>query len=217
MRWYAAFCATCLLFLFSCKNDPSKRSDEVVSTAEATRKPIASEKEEAEPDLSEFTKKKEDVAQEQQKPVITPQKEEKAAPKPKPAPPKKKKKPLRYGEIKVDNLVFDAGDMTEGEVVKHKFIFENVGKAPLEIKEADASCGCTTPSIPFLAIEPGDKGYIGVDYSSVGKDGPQEATVKIKTNGKPQYVTLTIRANVSPAVKNTDLDTVKMLKDTIKN
>lgn len=114
--------------------------------------------------------------------------------KPKPKP----KTPRKRAKIKVKEPVLDVGDMMEGDVVDHRFEFENVGNAPLEILEADVTCGCTTPSVPFLAIEPGESGYIGVQYNSVGKEGPQNAEIYIKTNGTPKKVTLAIKANVKP-------------------
>ncbi len=60
--------------------------------------------------------------------------------------------------------------------------FKNTGKKTLDIKSADATCGCTQPSYPFLGVDPGEEGIIGVRYISVGKSGPQEATITVKSN-----------------------------------
>ena len=50
------------------------------------------------------------------------------------------------------------------------------------IKKADVTCGCTTPSFPFVPIAPGERGFIGVTYDSTGKLGKQKPTVTLTTN-----------------------------------
>lgn len=74
------------------------------------------------------------------------------------------------------------GKLTEGDKVEHKFFFTNTGKAPLVIKDASATCGCTYPSRPYVAIKPGEKSYIGVTFDSKGKSGQQKPTVTVVTN-----------------------------------
>jgi len=56
------------------------------------------------------------------------------------------------------------------------------GNAPLEIKSASATCGCTQPSYPFIPVEPNEQGHISVRYNSVGKEGHQKPEVSIITN-----------------------------------
>ncbi|MEL6388942.1 MAG: DUF1573 domain-containing protein [Bacteroidota bacterium] len=98
--------------------------------------------------------------------------------------------PKPSGRVKFDSLIHRLPPMTEGDVIEHRFRFQNVGAKDIEILEADVSCGCTTPSIPFLAIPPDGEGYIGVTYNSVNKSGTQEPEIKLKTSGMPKYVTL---------------------------
>jgi len=95
---------------------------------------------------------------------------------------KKTKKKKRYPKIEFDNEVYDFGEITEGDTINYNFNFKNTGKKTLDIKSTDATCGCTQPSFPFLGVEPGEKGTIGVRYISVGKSGPQEATITVKSN-----------------------------------
>ena len=96
----------------------------------------------------------------------------------------------KRSQIKFENPIYKGGEITEGDVVKHQFKFSNTGKFPLEILKAEGTCGCTVPSFPFLAIEPGGEGYIGVIYHSVGKVGEQSPEIVVTTDGIPATVTL---------------------------
>jgi len=115
--------------------------------------------------------------------------ENKKTDQPKKVGPKKKAK-KKYPIISFDSTSIHIPDMIEGDVVDLKFKFWNDGNAPLSIKEVDVTCGCTTPSIPFLDINPGDTSSIDIQYKSVGKSGLQEPEIIVKTNGKPKFTTL---------------------------
>lgn len=104
----------------------------------------------------------------------------------------KKYKPI----ITFENPVLDFGEIKAGDIVTHEFIFTNTGKTPLQIKDAVPSCGCTYPSLPFLAIEPGEQGKIGIEYNSVGKNGAQNATVTINSNATEPEFELVLKGNV---------------------
>jgi len=108
-------------------------------------------------------------------PKVTP----KAAPKPAPTPPKvADKKP----GMKFEKEVYDFGRIKPGEVIDYKFQFKNTGNAELVIENATATCGCTTPSFPFIPIAPGESGYIGVTFDSKGKIGKQKPAITLTTN-----------------------------------
>ena len=103
--------------------------------------------------------------------------------------PDKKKKPAdkkKRAIIKFDETTYKFGRIKEGEKVKHDFNFKNVGDAALVIKKVDVSCGCTFPSYPFIPIEPGETGKIGVTFNSEHKLGRQKPTVTIITNASPR-------------------------------
>ena len=103
---------------------------------------------------------------------------------PKSSPPKKKPKPI----ISFENYVYEFGEITEGDIVKHDFFFTNTGNATLIVKNSTATCGCTVPSYPFIPIEPGEKGYIGVTYNSVGKSGKQTPVITVFSNATDPVV-----------------------------
>ncbi len=115
-----------------------------------------------------------------------------------PAKPRPKPKKIAHSQIVFEETTYDFEELTSGEKTDHKFTFVNEGKAPLEIKNVHVSCGCTVPSYPFIAIEPGEEGYIGVSYNSVGKEGFQRATVRVITNDpKRKEVVLNIEGTVN--------------------
>ena len=51
-------------------------------------------------------------------------------------------------EFRFDNERHDFGELDEGPKATHEFSFTNVGKEPLIITNARASCGCTVPKWP---------------------------------------------------------------------
>lgn len=195
------FVFACVMFTSSCKSD---------------QKPSVSES--AEPDLSEFKKEKvisteeletklkeeSEVAGEQEVAeavVETPKEEAKPAPAPKKPKKRKKKKAVKYAKVKFEQLVYDFGEITEGDIVTHKFKFTNDGNAPLEFLTADPSCGCAQPTIPFLATAPGDEGQIVMTFNSVSKEGLQEPEVVLETNSKVKHITIKMVGTVKPKVK----------------
>lgn len=112
------------------------------------------------------------------------------------------KKPIiKQAKILFEEAVHDFGEITEGDIIKHKFKFKNTGNAELVIKSAYASCGCTDPSYPFMGIPPGEEGFIGLVYNSVGKDGPQKPEVTIKTNADDLSIVLFLKGIVNPKKK----------------
>ena len=60
------------------------------------------------------------------------------------------------------------------------FVFTNTGNAPLIIKDAKSTCGCTVPSFPKEPIAPGQSGKIEVKYNM--NTGPIRKTITIETN-----------------------------------
>ncbi|MEE9437775.1 MAG: DUF1573 domain-containing protein [Saprospiraceae bacterium] len=111
------------------------------------------------------------------------------------------KKTSKVAAIEFTKRKWDFGTITEGDVVEQEFKFKNTGDIPLEIFSATATCGCTRPSFPFIAIPPGKTGIIGVKYDSVGKDGDQSPSITIKANTYPQIMTLYLNGTVVPRTK----------------
>ncbi len=111
-------------------------------------------------------------------------------------------------------IEFKEETINYGEVEKGKdngiriFEFTNTGDAPLVIKNAKSSCGCTVPEWPKEPIAPGGKGQIKVQYNM--NPGPISKTITIETNATnkengmiPLRIkgTVVVKEEVSPLLK----------------
>lgn len=111
-------------------------------------------------------------------------------------------------------IKFKEETINYGEVEKGKdngiriFEFTNTGDAPLVIKNAKSSCGCTVPEWPKEPIAPGGKGQIKVQYNM--NPGPISKTITIETNATnkengmiPLRIkgTVVVKEEVSPLLK----------------
>lgn len=194
-KYIAIFAAS--LIVFSCKNEKQ------ASVKPAEQNEIS----EKEGKLSEYTLEKTYEASPEEEVVVEeeiPVKKvavEKSKPKKdiatantakKPVKPPKKEKiktitPKAMPIIEYERLRYDFGEITEGDIIEFDINFKNVGNAPLQVLEADVTCGCTTPTVPFLDIPPGGTNKISITYNSVNKSGPQNPRITIKTNTEPAY------------------------------
>lgn len=109
-----------------------------------------------------------------------------------------------YGEDKrpkvhFDEYRYDFGNVPEKKgPVSHEFVFTNTGNGNLLIIDATATCGCTKPEYPKNPIAPGKSGKIKVTYNPMGRPGPIDRIVTVKTNGTPKKVRLKIVGTVIP-------------------
>lgn len=91
---------------------------------------------------------------------------------------------------------FDFGQITAGEKVSYDFKFTNIGKTPLIITSATATCGCTVPDYPKEPVAPGAEGIIKVVFDSAGKLGMQNKVITITANTVPEITEVSILGNV---------------------
>lgn len=98
--------------------------------------------------------------------------------------------------INFEEEFHDFGEVQEGDVVEHTFVFTNEGDGPLIISNAEGSCGCTVPDWPRQPIAPGQKGQIKVSFNSTSRAGRQDKRVTLTTNAVPQTKILNITSNV---------------------
>ncbi len=191
---------TCLSV--GCKNDApaissihaktptiDKVKKEVVSTPELEEKDTLTTIENQE-EVAEVVTKKEVI----KKPAISPSK-------PKP----KKKRPRPRPAIKFELDRYDFGEINQGDTVDVDFKFANVGKGPLVINTVKVTCGCTQPSYPFVPIDPGEEGTIGIKYVSVGKEGAQKPLVTVYTNASKEPITLMLSGIVNVPEKDEEI------------
>ena len=110
--------------------------------------------------------------------------------------------------MRFDETIFRFEPIEEGDKVTHSFKFTNVGNAPLEITNADADCGCTYPSYPFLPIEPGKTGEVTVTFNSKGKFGAQKRIITLYTNTPEKQYKLLMEGEVITEVARPKPDPV---------
>lgn len=94
---------------------------------------------------------------------------------------------------------FDFGEITDGEKVSYDFKFTNIGKSPLIITSATATCGCTVPEYPKEPVAPGEEGILRVVFDSSGKLGMQNKVITITANTVPETTQINILGNVVKA------------------
>ncbi|MEL1244184.1 DUF1573 domain-containing protein [Flavobacterium sp. DGU11] len=94
------------------------------------------------------------------------------------------------------------------------FEFTNTGDAPLIIKEAKSTCGCTVPSWPKEPIAPGKTGKIEVKYNM--NPGPIRKTITVQSNAV-NYPGGTVALKIKGEVVAQDQVNVLQKKKTIVN
>ncbi len=108
----------------------------------------------------------------------------------------KKEEQLATTQISFAENSHNFGKINEGEIVEHTFVFKNTGTAPLIIRDAKASCGCTIPEWTKEPVQPGQEGKLEVKYNSSGKEGKINKTVTVFANTEPAETKLEIEAEV---------------------
>lgn len=106
---------------------------------------------------------------------------------------------VNVAKMEFEQLVFDFGEVDEGAVVSHVFKFTNTGKAPLLIRSARSTCGCTVPEWPKNPIDAGASGEISVQFNTREKTERQEKPITIIANTIPSETKLRLRGFVHPA------------------
>ena len=102
-------------------------------------------------------------------------------------------------QITFESETIDYGEVAQNSDGSRVFKFTNTGDAPLVIKNAKSSCGCTVPKKPEGSIAPGKSGEIVVRYDTKNRVGQFRKTITLTTNIKSQpMVALKIKGNVVP-------------------
>jgi len=100
--------------------------------------------------------------------------------------------------FKFESDTFNFGKIKQGETVSHEYKFKNVGKEPLLISDASATCGCTKPSFSKDPIKPKGTGVISVTFNSTGKMGYQDKVITITSNAKDGQKMIHLKGTVEP-------------------
>src|SRR5256712_4604124 len=131
--------------------------------------------------------------------------------------------------IQFAEIVYDFGKVSSGELVKHTFVFTNIGTATLEIKDVRPGCGCTTAGTWDKVVEPGKPGSIPLQFNSANFGGtvmkqatvtcndPSQSNVVLQIKGtvwKPIEVTPTMAVfNISSEAQTNDTKIVRIVSN----
>jgi hypothetical protein len=99
-------------------------------------------------------------------------------------------------KIELSQDFFDFGEMYQKESVSTEFVIKNTGDAPLLIRSAKGSCGCTVPEWPKEPVAVGEEAVVKVTFNSGNKKGKQNKIVTLVTNAIPSTKVLTIKGTV---------------------
>ena len=81
-----------------------------------------------------------------------------------------------------DTLLTDFGTLDADSVTSYKYGFRNIGSQPLEIKEIEKSCGCTSAVVTKRILAPGKDASVVLTLDLHGRQGPQSHTTQLITN-----------------------------------
>lgn len=113
---------------------------------------------------------------------------------------------VKADAIKWNKTAHDFGTVPMGPAAEVTFKFTNNGAAPLVIKSAQASCGCTTPSYTKAPVMPGETGEVKASYGTEGRPGFFSKTVTVTfDNGSSQVLSISGTVATDTGNKGTEL------------
>jgi Protein of unknown function (DUF1573) len=109
--------------------------------------------------------------------------------------------PVPQPKLSIEKPIQDLGKVLRGKKIEADFTIANEGDAPLKIKDAQPSCGCTVASFD-KEIDVGATGKVHALIDTAAFDGPIAKTITVLTNdpASPRAL-LTIKADVSSFVR----------------
>ena len=88
-------------------------------------------------------------------------------------------------------------------VLEAHFHFTNVGAGPVEIRNVESSCGCTTTALEKRTYKPAESGEIVAKYTVGTHTGRQEKTLLVQTDDGRAPTTLTLVVHVPEILRVT--------------
>lgn len=119
-------------------------------------------------------------------------------------------------EIAFQETIYDFGQIEEGTVAEHEFVFTNTGNQPLIISSVKASCGCTTPYWTKEPVLPGKQGSIKASYNSKNRPGGFNKTITVTSNARHASKMVYIKGTAVKAEKLKPMFTAEQLANSPK-
>lgn len=85
-------------------------------------------------------------------------------------------------QIVSEALIYDFGEVNQGDKVHHSFTFRNAGDELLDITSISSSCGCTAALLSSRRIAPGETGEIKAIFDSSRFRGQIKKDISLQTN-----------------------------------
>ena len=86
-------------------------------------------------------------------------------------------------------------------VLEAHFHFTNAGGSPVEIRNVESSCGCTTAALEKRTYQPAESGEIVAKYTVGAHTGLQRKTLLVLTNDGLPPTTLTLIAHIQEILR----------------
>ena len=86
-------------------------------------------------------------------------------------------------------------------VLEAHFHFTNTGGGPVEIRNVESSCGCTTAALEKRTYQPGETGEIVARYTVGAHTGLQRKTLLVLTDDGRPPTTLTLVAHIQEILR----------------
>ncbi len=93
-----------------------------------------------------------------------------------------KASPKAQQEAQADPYAWDFGQIKQGAIVRHTFVFKNETKQTLTIKDVTTSCGCTASTVKNKILKPGESTEIEVKFNSKGYSAAVQQYVYVNTD-----------------------------------
>ena len=85
-------------------------------------------------------------------------------------------------------------------VLEARYRFSNDGPAPVDIRDVQSSCGCTTVALSQRHFDPGQGGEIVARFTVGERVGIQKKTILVSTVGQPVATSLTLVVHIPEAL-----------------
>jgi copper(I)-binding protein len=89
-------------------------------------------------------------------------------------------------KIRFATPMYDFGRAQSGELVKHTYIFTNIGDETLILANVQPQCGCTTAGEWTKQVEPGQTGSIPIQFNTANQPSQVFKQVTVTCNDKSQ-------------------------------
>ncbi len=101
--------------------------------------------------------------------------------------------PKKAPKIEFDQIDYDFGEATDGDLITHKFSFKNTGKSDLIIRKVKSSCGCTATLVGDKVIKKGKKSYIEARFNTRGRGGHKQYKTITVISNDPEHPQVILR------------------------